>query len=93
MKRKIHGRVFKITLSALVVVFIAGCVHSKPKGGEFGERTRDIFSKQVIHPEAPDDKTPVDGYPGDVAGKAYEDYKSREELEAVYNIDDSDSQR
>jgi len=34
-----------------------------------------VFSAQVINPDAPNDRGPLDGYPGDIAERAYTDYK------------------
>ena len=46
---------------------------------DFGRSYRAMFSTQVINPDAPEDKTPVDGYPGDIAEKIYEKYKTFED--------------
>lgn len=59
----------------------------------FGDSFRAIFSTQVINPAAPDDKTPVEGYPGDIAEKVYKDYKAQEEWTVSYTVGETERQQ
>jgi len=68
-----------IMLGAVIALFLCGCSSSKHLSEDFGQSYTTTFSIQVINPDAPEDKTPVDGYPGEIAEKVYEDYKSFEE--------------
>ena len=65
-------RIYNIAVAASIVV-LAGCAagSSGPDLPDIGRTLQTGLQRQVIRPEAPADRTPADGLPGELASKIY----------------------
>lgn len=62
-----------ITAICLMMGAAAGCTGSKHLSSTYGRTSAAMFKAQVINPNAPDDRTPVEGMPGYEAVQIYND--------------------
>lgn len=65
-----------IISAAVIALLLCGCSYSPHLIEDFGCSSEAMFSAQVVTSDAPKDRTPVDGLPGDIAVKIYKKYKS-----------------
>jgi PBP1b-binding outer membrane lipoprotein LpoB len=64
---------YKIILPVIFLIFLTGCAQTTHLSDEYGKSYNALFSAQVINPDAPLDRAPVDGMPGYTAAQIYND--------------------
>jgi len=62
------------SLVFMLSLFFQGCA-STHLSKDFGQSYEAMFFVQTINKNAPEDKSPVDGCPGEIGEKIYEQYK------------------
>ena len=62
-----------IVISILLLAVAAGCARSTHLSADYGRSYDALFASQVINPDAPKDRTPVEGMPGYIASQIYND--------------------
>ena len=72
MKLKIETCILLIN-TLTTISLLSGCKHTpKNMTPDFGESYRVAFSKQVLNPDAPEDRGPVDSLSGNVGNQIYQ---------------------
>lgn len=62
-----------ISISILFFAVAAGCASSTHLSVDYGRSYHALFASQIINPDAPEDRTPVEGMPGYIASQIYND--------------------
>lgn len=62
-----------ISISILFFAVAGGCAKSTHLSADYGRSYHALFASQVINPDAPKDRTPVEGMPGYIASQIYND--------------------
>lgn len=62
-----------ISISILLLAVATGCARSTHLSTDYGRSYDALFASQVINPDAPKDRTPVEGMPGYIASQIYND--------------------
>jgi len=60
-------------VSLVSLVFLTGCTQTTHLSDEYGKSYNALFAAQVVNPDAPHDRAPVDGMPGYTAIQIYND--------------------
>ena len=60
-------------VSLVSLVFLTGCAQTTHLSDEYGKSYNALFAAQVVNPDAPHDRAPVDGMPGYTAIQIYND--------------------
>ena len=63
----------KIIFFVFFLIILTGCAGTTHLSGEYGKSYNSLFTAQVVNPDAPQDKTPVDGMQGYTAIRIYND--------------------
>ena len=72
---KLFARSLICCLIFMLPFLFQGCA-SRHLSEDFGQSYEAMRYAQVVNPKAPKDNTPVDGCPGEVAGKIYSEFKN-----------------
>ena len=64
---------YKIIFPVIFLIFLTGCAQTSHLSDEYGKSYNTLFTAQVVNPDAPHDRAPVDGMPGYTAIQIYND--------------------
>ncbi len=63
----------RLAIFVLVIMCISGCTTGAHLSGEYGQSYNKLFARQILNPGAPNDPSPPEKMPGDIATQIYND--------------------